>query len=219
MKKGILIFIFLIGSLTSYAQKFNIELRMNPENNQQLEVLLKPSSLIAPVNVQQIVFTIQWSAACNVTLGDVQGFAPLGARIEKNLGEVTNSGVVSQMFFVDGQTPLTTLNPSYLLARIPINGNVYGCTFSVPISYNYPLGNWYMFGAHNNGVVIAEMQGTITNNASNVILPVELLSFTAEKSDNKTALQWESVGEHNLAFYKLERSRDRRSYKKGIASL
>ena len=214
MKKAIFMSLFLAGCLNSYAQKFNAELRVNPANTRELEVVLKPASLTAPVNIQQIVFTIQWPASCGVTLGALTAVAPIGTSsgLVKNLTEVTNAGVVSQMFFADGSANLLTLDPSYVIARVPIVGTTSGCTFTIPYTYNSPSGDWFMFGS-NNGNTVPEMHGSITNNATSLTIPIELLSFEGDKSGEKTLLKWVSLNEKSLAYYAIEHSKDGLNFK------
>ena len=46
-----------------------------------------------------------------------------------------------------------------------------------------------------------------------IALPIELLSFSAEKSGEKSAVQWEIVNEKSLSYYGVERSSDGVNFK------
>ncbi|RYE14802.1 MAG: T9SS type A sorting domain-containing protein [Sphingobacteriales bacterium] len=71
-----------------------------------------------------------------------------------------------------------------------------GNTAGTLVSYaadNNGLGKAYLFDGDLCGIVV---------------LPATLLSFKAEKQNNKVALEWISVDEHDLDKYELERSTD-----------
>jgi Secretion system C-terminal sorting domain len=211
MKKTVFLLIILVGFLKVHSQTFNVELRTNPSNLKELEVVLTPSGLTPSVVIEQIVFSIQWSSSCGVSLGALTVPTSAFSGLAKSGAEMTNAGTVSQIFMKDATSTLTSLSPSYIVARIPIIGSSGTCTFSIPPSYNAPLGDWFMFGS-NNGNVIPEMQGTITNNANNVVLPTELLTFKGSRKGKVSHLQWEATNEKNLVSYIVERSADGKNF-------
>jgi hypothetical protein len=209
MKKIIITALFLMSCIISQAQTFNVEIRTNPTNKRELEVVLIPSGLTLPVIVNQIVFSIKWPVSTNVSLGNLMDAASLSALssgLAKNEGEITEGGYVSQKFARDVTTTLNTLASNYIIARIPIIGGTGNPSFSIPPVNQTPIGDWYILGA-NNRTVIDGMQGTILNNAT-VALAVDLLSFQGEKRDKTSVLTWTTVGERNLSNYIIERSED-----------
>jgi hypothetical protein len=209
MKKIIISAFFLMSFGISQAQTFKVEIRTNPTNKRELEVVLIPSGLTLPVIVNQIVFSIKWPVNSNVSLGNLMDAASLSALssgLAKNAGEITEGGYVSQKFARDVTTTLNTLASDYIIARIPIVGGTGNPTFTIPPTNQTPIGDWYILGS-NNGNVIDGMQGEIKNSA-NVVLAVDLLSFQGEKRDKTSVLTWTTVGERNLSNYIIERSGD-----------
>jgi hypothetical protein len=209
MKKIIISAFFLMSFGVNQAQTFNVEIRTNPTNKRELEVVLVPSGLTAPVIVNQIVFSIKWPVSSNVSLGnlmDVSTLSALGSGLAKNEGEITEGGYVSQKFVRVVTTTLNTLASAYIIAKIPIIGGTGNPSFTIPPTHQTPIGDWYILGS-NNSNVIDGMQGAILNNA-NVSLAVDLLSFQGEKRDKTSVLTWTTVGERNLSNYIIERSGD-----------
>ncbi|MBL7816057.1 MAG: T9SS type A sorting domain-containing protein [Saprospiraceae bacterium] len=53
----------------------------------------------------------------------------------------------------------------------------------------------------------------ISEFCTSTVLPIELLSFKADKKEDKALIQWETTKEKNLAFYAVERSIDGKNFK------
>lgn len=62
----------------------------------------------------------------------------------------------------------------------------------------------------NEYMLITEYQNVtaLGNGLCNIVLPIELQSFTCEKKNGKSLINWKVASEKNLNFYQLERSND-----------
>jgi trimeric autotransporter adhesin len=102
-----------------------------------------------------------------------------------------------------------TISARIKVMSLTLTGNPGTCPFTVEnLEASLPQGTFNI--VDNLGVTISRL---IINNANNVVLPVELLSFKAEKKADKTLVQWETVQEKNLSNYIVERSDDGRNFK------
>lgn len=81
------------------------------------------------------------------------------------------------------------------------------CSFTGVATHPTTFGDNFLIEL-NDGSSITNVKRNINNNAVNVILPVEITSFTAIKDGAKTNVQWETTKEKNLSVYSIERSGD-----------
>jgi hypothetical protein len=87
--------------------------------------------------------------------------------------------------------------------------NAYGTAAVVPAGYNANASSPYNVYSISN----AAWRFSTTCTSCNIVLPVELLEFTASKlSDNYNELRWTTASEKNVKWFHIERSQDGRSF-------
>lgn len=205
--KKILIFTFFLSF--QYAINAQVEIQLRP-NSPNLEVWIKPIGFITDDVINDIQYTIKWPTTCTgVALSNSPSstFSPIVLQIA-NTDVIGNFNYV---FFTGAGSPFNypTSNGTFIkIMTVAVSGSASSCPFS--IDANPPTGNiWGVDGKLNSNVSVT-MAGPITS--GNVVLPVEILSFTAEKKNNSVALQFVTVKEQNLKEFVIERSGDGSSF-------
>ena len=209
--KKILVFIFFVSF--NYASKAQVDIELRP-NSPNLEIWIRTNGFITNDLINGITFTITWPTSCSgvdLSNSPASPFTPISMSTSSSVVNGSNNykifnGAGSSFNYVP-------TNSTFIkIMTVPVSGVAPTCPFS--IASNPPVGgNWGADGVLNGSIAfVARMTGAITPASANVILPVEILSFTAEKKANKTLLQWQTVKESNLKSYILQRSVDGTSF-------
>jgi len=208
MKKILVCIAFLGFHLATKAQ-VDIELRPNSPN---LEVWVKFRNFTSTNDfINGITFTVKWPTTCSgVDLSNSpSGFLPM-VSFSTTGTQISGSNNYKIYRGSGSQADYTTSNDVYRKAlSIPVSGTAPACPFVIDVAPPVNLGNWLVDGIlGNNGS--STMAGLA--NITSVVLPVEILSFTAEKKNNSVALQFVTVKEQNLKEFVIERSGDGSSF-------
>ncbi|MFZ9847922.1 MAG: T9SS type A sorting domain-containing protein [Flavobacteriales bacterium] len=160
-------------------------------------------------------------ADCGCTPASDDGWLGTGDAVYVNHKTIT-----SPNFSITG-TPTVQINSGghwYVNGSLPINGGSWtiaaGGFFTVNGAVTDVLANsitingrWYVTGSFTNDINITgtgslRVDGTFTNNASigSVTLPVELISFEAQKNEDKVDVTWTTASEINSDYYSVARS-------------
>ena len=139
---------------------------------------------------------------------------------------VNHKTITTGNFSITG-TPQVQINAGghwYVNGSLAINGGSWtiaaGAFFTVNGSVTDVLANaitingrWYVTGAFTNDINITgtgslRVDGSFTNNASigSVTLPVELISFDAQRNEDKVDVSWATASEINSDYYSVNRS-------------
>jgi hypothetical protein len=98
--------------------------------------------------------------------------------------------------------PTVSAPPKVLAMRVPISGT---CIYEIA---DAPLGVFPNATLNIVDDLGATITGTVTNNADCSVLPVDLLSFKAEKKGEKGLIKWETLNEKSIDAFIVERSSD-----------
>jgi hypothetical protein len=100
---------------------------------------------------------------------------------------------------------LTDPNPNPTVTILPAGGFLIG-TVTIT-SVGVPVFTLLIFEVY--------LSGSVLDNTSvcDIVLPVELLSFNAQKSGKQAIVKWESLNEKNLSAYVIERSENGLNFK------
>ena len=201
--KKILFFIFFLSFQCAINAQVDVQLIPNSPN---LEVWIRPNGFTSNDFINGITFTIKWSTSCagvGISSSPSSTFGPLSL---STTGSQVNGSFNYETFNGAGNSyDYSVNNGTYIkIMTVAVSGSAATCPFSIDASP--PAGgNWGVDGILSNQLS-SSMAGLITS--ANVILPVEILSFTAEKKNNSVALQFVTVKEQNLKEYVIERSGD-----------
>jgi Secretion system C-terminal sorting domain len=208
MKNTFLFFILWLLQNKAVAQLVDIEIT-SPQAN-KLEIYLSPQTPSTTINLTEVTFSLKRFTSCgaaiNVTTSHVSGlvFNPVV------MGTVTDGSYTYDGFTALPNFPYPVLSARTKVATLSVTGSVSTCEIRIENAPFPILLNGTLNIVNNLG---ATVNGDILNNASSVVLPVELLSFKATKNQGKTLVEWEAVQEKNLSNYILERSEDGRNFK------
>ena len=203
MKKILFINILFFNTLV-FSQKVDLKIKTNLASNPTaLQIYAIPQNL-AGAEITNIVVTITTSSACRGFMGTPTTTIP-GVAVGGN-GPFPNasSDPNNTIYVMIGGWSSYTSNVDNLVMSIPLSGGSGTCSFIGIASYSY-IGNDGNFYVEAGGQAV---QQNIINEANNIVLPVELLSFTANKKGEASSLTWETLGEKNLAAYVIERGTD-----------
>ena len=70
---------------------------------------------------------------------------------------------------------------------------------------------WGAIEVYDDGIPTQYSNGTFTN-VSNIVLPIELISFTARIAQEQATLQWETVSESNNEGFEVEHSTNNQNW-------
>jgi hypothetical protein len=196
--------IILVLISDTIAQPFDIQAGIF-HTGTMLEVKAIPSTGINNLVLAGVNFTIRWPNSYNVSLGSVSG--PFG--IVKNGSEATAmDGTTNYRYqkftHVVNQNVTWTAGQAYLLLNVPVNQTGVGTGSFELAAATFLPGNgeeWYI-----------EIGGVDRTNpifnpgiTTEVLLPVELSSFTAKVNGNKINLIWQTESETNNYGFEIER--------------
>jgi Secretion system C-terminal sorting domain len=208
MKKILLLMAILSSHLGMVAQ--TIELEITSPSVNKIDIYLTPSST---VTLGEVTFSIKRLTSCGATIG-----API-------------LGNVSTLAFSKVNSAMDASNSYESFAAVPTSfPTITGLSRTKIVSFNLAGAGTCTFGIESDKILLQSLMlfngtlnvtnnlGTslvvnVVNSANNVVLPVELLSFKADKKADKTLVQWETVQEKNLSNYIVERSDDGRNFK------
>jgi hypothetical protein len=199
MKKILFSTAFLVlANMLGHAQLVNLKIIPNAMiNPTSLYVSLTPNAIVQP-EMTNIIFTIKTSPFCGGNMGT---HLSLGGITFNRTGPFALSGSNYYSYSFSGSWTTFVNSAENLVVSIPISGGG-SCSYEVVVVD--PTGNsgdYYVEGGAN-------LTGAIDNQALAVVLPVELLSFKANRNGEKTAIKWESVQEVGIANYVVQRSTD-----------
>lgn len=198
------------------AQTVDIGIFKVPVNSNNLEIRLRPSnSAITAATYDQSVFTIR-TLTVNNPIFTIMANPYVHAYDPTPAGEEIN-GLYSYyrfQFSTGGSNITLAIGQELPIATIRYTSAAIDPVFELvttvtagdwPDLYN---GNYYQL---LNGL---EAQGVIYRYSTDLsVLPVELLSFKADKKGNKSAIKWETVNEKNIELFIVERSDDGNNFR------
>jgi Secretion system C-terminal sorting domain len=214
--KKILSIAFCLVSVLTYSQGIDLEIKNGTVTN-TLEIWLNPlgspGDWVATDAITGLTFTVSWSTACNVSLGALPAVSSIDNPLKLVKDPATpysDAGTYNQIITGTIGTNLDNLTatvPSKVLT-IPIAGSGV-CGFIIRADNFIIPGPPTYSGKYEVYKNYTEVLGnTLTNNANNIVLPIDLQSFTANKKGTKSLLNWQVASEKNLNLYQLERSND-----------
>lgn len=216
MKK---IFVFILFVISQFALNAQVDIELRP-NSPNIEVWIKPRGFVTNDLITGIQFTIKWPTTCTgVDLSQSPGSPTsyLSMSYDAANGSLTSGGNNYRLFGGAGSAfNYVPLNGSFIkIMTVAVSGSASSCPFSIepnpPASLNNNDNKWGADGRLNgSSASTSVMTGSV--NTSDVVLPVEILSFTAEKKNNSVALQFVTVKEQNLKEFVIERSGDGSSF-------
>jgi Secretion system C-terminal sorting domain len=215
MKKITVLIIMIISTcfngLNLTAQTVDIGIFKVPVGSNNLEIRLRPSSIAIPASTyDESVFTIR-TLTTNSPIFNITTNPYMHAYIVNPAGEEID-GLYSYYRFqfsssgnsitlaASQEVPIVTIQYTSA-ATDPVFELVTSVTpLDWPGLYN---GSYYQV---LNGI---DASGIIYRTSTDLsVLPVELLSFKADKKGNKSAIKWETVNEKNIELFIVERSDD-----------
>jgi hypothetical protein len=212
--KKILFFLLFSSFCFSTNAQVDIELR---NTGTVLEVWIRPRTLDPGDFINGITFAIKWPTACtgaDVTNTPMSNLGPLAMSTASG---IITSGANNYRVYNGGggaYNYAASNNTFIKIMTAPTSGSLVNCPFSIDlITPGEVDGNFGVDGQLHGAFATAVMMTGGVTNLSPVVLAVELISFKAEKIEDKTALKWESTTEVNLSNYTIERSGDGRDFK------
>ena len=201
--------------ISQVALKAQVDIELRP-NSPNIEVWIRPGGFITNDLITGIQFTIKWPTTCtgvDLSQSPVSPATYLSMSFDPAHGSLTSGSYNYRLFAGAGSAfDYVPHNGMFInIMTVSVSGSASSCPFSIdpnpPASLNFGDNVWgadgRLHGASANQMV---MTGLV--NASDVVLPVEILSFIAEKKNNSVALQFVTVKEQNLKEYVIERSGD-----------
>ena len=199
---------FVFFSFCAFSQTY--EIRAVSKGGAIISVQLRITSGTPPTTadfVTDIKFGIKWLSAYNVNLGT----GSTNYNIAKS-GVRTTSGSYNFQAFFAGSTPFNfpanwTLNTWVEILSIPTTldgvvhfGDFLICEQGFDATTNPNFGvNLVDFNPPNNGL-------TINGFATNVVVPITLLDFTAKPQKESISLLWQTANEINFKGFELQHS-------------
>ena len=209
MKKIFMLFVFSAFCLSSKAQ-VDVELRGSVPN---LEIWVKPKTFQSGDFINGITFTISWPVACtgvDLSNSPTSHLAALSMSTAPEIGTVTSGSYQYKTYNGAGSAyNYAASNDNFIKIMTVATSGVISCPFSISAAPPAPVmdGNWGVDGIFHGVLAFTpQMTGNITSNL--VVLPVELLSFKAEKKGENTYVEWVTVKEKSMQEYAIERSTD-----------
>ena len=206
MKNVSFILLFLALSLTLNAQTFQI--RATSKGGGVIGIELRETSgLGTPTTANfftDLVFGLKWLSTYNVSLLSPSG----GYNIGKSGVEMTQGAYKFQAYQASN-TPFSlptnwTTNTWVEIATVSNSQNGLQATGVFEICEPG-------FNATTNpniGIDLTDYTPTINGSAVNVVLPVEILTFTAKEYNRTGVLDWQTDNEMNLDHFEIEQSND-----------
>ncbi|NJN34386.1 MAG: hypothetical protein HC817_09180 [Saprospiraceae bacterium] len=201
MKNNLLIGILFVTTF-AFSQKVDIKIKPNAAiNPTALQIFAIPENL-GGAEITNIVVTVTTSNVCRAFL-DNPTTTVSGVTVGANGPFPSGSDNPNNTIYVlTGGWSSYTPNVDNLVMTIPINSPSGTCSFTGIKNYVFSVndGNFYVESG-GQGV-----ERNIINEADNIILPVTLTSFDANKIGRTTELTWKTSSERNSSHFILERS-------------
>lgn len=213
-----LLVVFLVTSCFFRINAQNVDIQLR-NSGATLEVWLIPKANYTGT-VSSINFTISWEQAYNVDLAVAGAETVFVPNIPLQVtGNVTRTSVTN------GTKKYRTYGSSGGASSITLTNNAAFKIMSVPIprTSNLLTGS---FSISNDDFIIAknlkyffemggnDYTGTTSSTATNVTIPLELLSFKAIEQDNAAYLTWKTASEIDFSHFEVERSVDAKDWTK-----
>lgn len=205
-------FILILSAVSCFAQQF--EIRAINAGSGIISVEMRETSGATPSSsdfVTDLTFGLKWSIAYDVDLTNIDNAA--GYNMVKSGGRIVKSGSHFQAF---GANPALynfptnwTTNTWVEIMRIPntLDGAVPTGTFQITET------GFDATTDPNFGYNLTDFTPIINGQADNVILPVELKSFSAEPDEKDALLNWETETESNFSGFEVQHSSNNSSEK------
>lgn len=196
------------------AQKLDLGIFNEPVGSNKLVIKVRPTGNFVNAAYSQGVFTVRTLTSNNATFtveSSLFGYA--FASLPTGVSNVSGSySYYSYQFGASFPTSNTwSTGQEITIAILTFTSEASLSWFELVKSDPWTITNNSEYYQVLNG---QEVQNNLyQTTTSNIVLPVELLSFKADKSGDKTAVQWETFGENNLAYYVVQRSKDGSSFK------
>ena len=211
------IFLLALSTLCVGLQAQPYKIRLIDKGNKKLAVEMRITAGIAPTTANSVVdlkFGVRWLASTSTTLGSIiqntagtYGAAKSGVEVQK----VSNGITYKFQAFGANNCPYPfptnwTIGTWVEIMSIPVTSTTAVVAFEVcPTGFDGTT-------ERNFNVDLTDYAPDIETNTS-VVIPLELLSFEASKTANKTCLlEWLTVNEQKMARYELERSADAKDW-------
>lgn len=185
-----------------------------PLNSDKLEIRLKPNQKISNSDYTGGIFTIRFPTASGVTLSNFvnpYGYEP--SKISSysdgfsycSYSFVAGSRVNKLNWQVGQENVILTLQTNAAIAN--------NITFELVTGQPWNEKNGGNYYQELNADASVGAQNSIYHASTDIIFKTKLLSFKVEKSDEKTAVLWETIAENSTAYYTVERSKDGSNFK------
>ena len=210
--KALFIVLFIAGFMLNgiSAQMLDIGIFNNPVGSNKIEVRVRPTAAVSGKTYNAGVFTIRSLTTNNVGLA-VQS-SPFGYTYAGLTGTSGSYTYFAYQFFAGvAQTPNWVSGEEVVVATLTFTSEASSTWFELVKTDSWTTANNADYYQLLNG---QEVQNNLYQSTTgNIVLPVELLSFKAEKEEDKTAIQWEVTNEKDLTYYAVERSIDGSNFK------
>jgi hypothetical protein len=205
--KKILFFLLLVATASPAVRGQNFEIRATNKGNGVIGIELRAVGGIVPSTsnyVTDLVFGLKWEATYNI---DLVNSIATNFNIKKSDVRKVKGSYHFQAFFAD--------NTPFLLPASWQQGN-WVEVMSVAITrsgsgkgvFEITEKGFDPTTDPNVGIDLVDYTPAITGNASDVVLPVNLLSFLVEARQCTVNLSWLVTNEVKLSYYAVERSED-----------
>jgi Secretion system C-terminal sorting domain len=212
MKSLIFTISFIISNLMM-AQSFEIQVVSLSPN--QVGVELRATGLPIPVTtafVTDLVFGIKWSSSCKTDLNTSTMVSNYNIKAS---GNKQVSGIYEYRGFYADNVPFNvpvnwTLGSWLRVLTINTTGGSGTCPFEI-CEVGFDAANDPDLGIDNGTNKF--FTPLIVGGARNVVLPIELLTFSAKEANRTAVLNWQSINETNFNYFDVEQSNDGKSFK------
>lgn len=211
MKNLCFILSFFTLSITLNAQTFQI--RATNKGGGIIGVELRETSGVGTPTtsnfITDLVFGLKWLSTYSISLSSPNG----GYNIAKS-GVETTQGAYKFQAYQASSTPYNlpanwVTNTWIEIATVAnsLNGMQATGVFEIcEVGFNVTTNP-------NIGVDLMDYTPSINGSANNVVLPLELLVFTARKYNRTGILDWQTINETNFDYFDIERSGDGKVFK------
>lgn len=233
MKKFIYLLSFACLSLISLDANcqdacLDIGIFNNPVGSNKLEIRLKPNQDVLDKDYTGGRFTVRYPASSGVSLSVLSTlpynnkYSYFKTAVGNPVASTENTiGIYTYVVFNSSPGSPPKLNLTAGTEEVILTLQISGIgTNSVPFELVTGISETSVLGGLNgdyyqelNGNADVGAQNIVYNTSTAVVLPIELLSFKAEKEEDKTAVQWDVINEKDLTYYAVERSIDGSNFK------
>ena len=207
------LFFFLLFTSAVGLQAQPYKIRLVDKGNQKLAVEMRITAGTAPTTASQIVdlkFGVRWLASTNTRLGTVvqnvtgsYGIVKSGSETQKTVGAT----VYKFQTFSANAFPYFFPRAWVVGTWVEMMSTTVTSSASV-VSFEVCPTGFDGTAERNLNVDLTDYSPDIETN-SNVVIPLDLLSFQAVRTANEAVLlTWQTVNEQNMTHYALERRAD-----------